>query len=173
MLVKYGGLNNKYLFILIVLLSCSCNFELTNHLRELNKINSQISINNWKILTNEKDKRELRYLLRKYEGDTTYYLKFRKVFHDSIFNPGKDYYVVTDFTKEYVSDSVIHFIHQSSDTNYYYKAPISNPDSLVFIVGKYYYLCRNGKLSAPQMKYYYENEDSLKKVRGNELSEIP
>lgn len=162
------------LFMAFIIESCNYNTGLGNHLEHLKNLNGQILVNdNWKVLYKELDSIEERYLLKQIYGDTTFYLEFRYIKKDFITGEELNEYLIWTFTKEYKDNLFKHFIRSEIDTSYYYVSPLNNIDSLIFVVGKYYYLCSMGELSANQMSYFYKHEDSLRKVQGNELPALP
>jgi hypothetical protein len=71
----------------------------------------------------------------------------------------------------------------NNDTLYFYKcnsaslnkAP-GNPvefNNLKFKIGKYYYMYKRGRLNWGQKEYFENNMDSLTRIRGNDLPELP
>jgi len=127
----------------------------------------------WQILQHEYWSNEIFYSLVKRTPDTLYYLNFYKILHDSIFNPGEDICTISSYRKIFRDGIFEYVLNMITDTNYFYKYPINNPDSLIFIVGKYCYLFNKGNLSNKQKSFYFENRDSLKKIQGNNLPDLP
>jgi len=46
-------------------------------------------------------------------------------------------------------------------------------NNLKFEVGKYYYMYKRGRLNWGQKEYFENNMDSLTRIRGNDLPELP
>jgi len=115
-----------------------------------------------------------------YSGDEEYkYVKLSKESADTskILNyfyyedPG--IYQVDYYQINYKEGAFEHHIRIENDTLYHYKASIGNPKDKVFLVGQYYYLYSNNLLSPKQEQFFEQHKDSLIKVRGNNLSDLP
>jgi hypothetical protein len=127
----------------------------------------------WQILQHDYWSNNIFYSLVRRTPDTVYYLDINIVQHDSIWNPGEIVYSVSAFRKVFRNEGFEYVLNGLRDTNYYYKYPRNNPDSLVFITGKYYYLYRYNLLNFNQKNYYLKHADSLNKIKGNNLPIIP
>lgn len=174
-----GGLRvDKFFSLIAVVLTISCqhsNNDLLNHLTQVRIINPMIPKDGWEIQNHEYWSSTIDYSLVRKNSDTIYYLRFKKILHDSIFNKGDDLYSILYYRKEF-KDSKFEFVLDlglNSDTNYFFKRSFTNPDSLIFIRGKYCYLFKNGYLNNDQSGFYFKNKDSLKRVKGDNLPKLP
>lgn len=163
-----------------VLLLISCNTDdLELQLLEMQKENNQIELKGWEVKQKFTNAQVTEYSLRKMIGDTTYSFSF------SFFKNGNDkLYNIDDYIKSYsVNDSTYEMALLNSDTLYFFKCssaslnkasgiPIES-NNLKFEVGKYYYMYKRGRLNWGQKQYFETNKDSLIRVRGNDLPELP
>lgn len=164
------------ILILIIFFIAGCSFkgnELKNHLEKLKERYPTISVNGWEILDFENYLNKACYTLKRTNSDTTVYMETCKVSHDSIWNPGDDYYAIGSYRKSYSNGQYEHIINGFEDTNYHIKYMFAKPDSIIFISGKYYYQYRYGLLNKNQKTFYVNHSDSLDKLRGNDLPELP
>jgi hypothetical protein len=177
MLKKY----NKMIIIFIVsfLLNNSCsNIILNNYVKEVKKINNRVTLNDWSIYQKYtiSDGTSFFYL-KKNKNDTIYRLQF------SYYKKNKevnflDYYISYCVNDDYYELSLV-----NDDTLYFYtcknsdydegRGPFRNFDRMNFITGKYYFMCKFGKLYAEQRNYFENHKDSLTKIRGNDLPDLP
>jgi hypothetical protein len=127
----------------------------------------------WNLVSYDSSYGEMRFTLIRNLKDTVYWLSFSKQLPDTIFNFDDSYYLINYYIKEYADDNYRHHLRMANDTQYYYKKPLNNLDSLIFIKGKYQYLFNKGKLSSNQLDYFMLNKDSLRKVKGDSLPELP
>jgi len=165
--------DKKYIFI-ILFISCSSHQKnITIDFSKLRKINPIIDEAGWKVVKTEKWSNTIEYTLQKKEKDTNELLVFQKLLYDSIFNPGDVKYGLVIFQKKFKDKKFGYVVSFGSDTNYYYKYYLDRPDSMIFIVGKYLYLAYYHKLSKVQKMYFFAHKDSLKKIRGNDLPDLP
>lgn len=166
------------LLSIFLLIGCATN-NLETHLKEIQKENSQIEVKGWDVNKNSTTDIETYYSLRKQIGDTTYSLSF------SYFKNGNDkFYKIDDYIKSYsVNDSVYEMALLNSDTLYFFKCSSASLNkapgipvefnNLKFEVGKYYYMYKRGRLNWGQKEYFENNMDSLTRIRGNDLPELP
>lgn len=84
-------------------------------------------------------------------------------------------YVPWELHKRYENSGLQHIISYGKglDTLYYYKATLFGDMHKIFITGKYYYEYENHELSNNQRKYFLNHYDSLLRVKGNKLPELP
>ena len=166
------------LLSIFLLIGCTTN-NLESHLKEIQKENSQIDVKGWDVIKNSTTDIETYYSLRKQIGDTTYTLSF------SYFNNGnKKFYKIDDYIKSYnVNDSTYEMALLDNDTLYFFKCNSSalnkapgipvEFNNLKFELGKYYYMYKRGRLNWGQKEYFENNRDSLIRIRGNDLPDIP
>lgn len=166
------------LLSIFLLIGCTTN-NLETHLKEIQKENSQIDVKGWDVIKNSTTDIETYYSLQKQIGDTTYSLSF------SYFKNGNDnFYKIDDYIKAYsVNDSVYEMALLNSDTLYFFKCSSASLNkapgipvefnNLKFEVGKYYYMYKRGRLNWGQKEYFENNMDSLTRIRGNDLPELP
>ena len=110
------------------------------------------------------------YYFKKREKDTLYLLGFEYYSskHDTIFIP-------KEFYKRYENDAFQHVIlfGENGDTLFHYKADLFGSLKKVFISGKYYYQVLFFEINSKQLKYFEKHKDSLIRVKGNNLPELP
>ena len=168
------GKKNITMIFLIFILCCSIeNGELKHHLEKLQQRYSSIQTSGWKVLNYDQEPNTICYTLERKNLDTIVFMEFCKVLHDSIWNPGEEYYAVVAYRKLYKERDFEHIIYGIQDTGYHIKYPINQPDSIIFISGKYFYQWRYGLLNKDQKTFYVNHSDSLEKLRGNDLLELP
>jgi len=172
------SLSKIVLLSFLLLNGCATN-NLESYLKEIQKENIQIDIKDWDVVKNSTTDIEIYYSLRKMIGDTTYSLSF------SYFKNGSErFYKADDYIKSYtVSDSTYEMALLNNDTLYFFKcnsASLNNAPSspvefnnLNFEMGKYYYMYKRGRLNWGQKEYFENNMDSLTRIRGNDLPELP
>ena len=158
---------------------CTSIGKLNSHLIELNKINSHISLSGWSLVQEFKWDFEYHYNLKRQGGNISQWLNFMHVV-----SPDTNYYHIFRCFEYYTIDDCFYqtsFINCDTLYSFIYKNPPENfcpggyvhPDSLDYIVGKYYYMYKYGFLSIQQIEYFKENRDSLIRIRGNDLPELP
>lgn len=171
--------SSKFILIsLFFLIGCTPN-NLETHLKEIRKENNQIDVKGWDVIKNSTTDIETYYSLRKQIGDTTYSLSF------SYFKNGNDkFYKMDDYIKSYcVNDSTYEMALLNSDTLYFFKCNSASLNkapgipveynNLKFEIGKYYYIYKRGSLNWGQKEHFENNMDSLTRIRGNDLPELP
>lgn len=162
--------------IVLLLFFCGCSsqeIELKQHLINLKERYPTISTSGWNILNYEQGPNTICFTLQRKNLDTIVFMESCKVLHDSIWNPGEEFYVITHYAKEYIMNEFKHILYGITDTNYHIKSPLEKPDSIIFISGKYFYQRRNGLLNRNQETFYINHSDSLDKLKGNDLPELP
>lgn len=82
-------------------------------------------------------------------------------------------YQIDCYQINYEEGEFEHQVRIEKDTLYHYKVPIDKPNDKIFLVGQYYYLYSNNLLNPKQKQYFEEHKDSLIKVRGNNLPDLP
>jgi len=170
------SLGKFLIFILICVFAISCSGQegtLNKHLNMLHKRYPMISKTGWKVLESYNHRNLINFSLSNEIMDTLIYMEFSKVIHDSIWNPGEEFYTITAYSKIFKEGQYEHVINGIPDTNYHIMYPISNRDSIIFISGKYYYQFRYNKINSKQENFYIDNHDSLNKLKGNALPELP
>lgn len=164
----------KHCFIFMVAFS-SCNTKeeriLKSHIDFIHQINNNIPNKEWMIDVFsypvwEDDYKE--FLVSKTYTDTTYILKFGKydtvsdfrfVYFERRFkHDDRKYYLTTNLH----SDTLLLYYHAVNDS--------LNPQ---FEVGKYRYLAQNGGLSDEQLMFFNLYSDSLTRIKGNKLPDLP
>ncbi len=90
-------------------------------------------------------------------------------------NEKDTFYIPRELYKKYESEGFLYILSlgKSSDTLYFYKAALFDDLHKIFIRGKYYYKYINHELSNNQRKYFLNHYDSLIRVKGNKLQELP
>jgi len=164
------------LFIILSSICCKTNRpEYRSLIKKARDINSSIPDVKWRIHQYYYSDVEDYFALLSEQKDTSYFLKmYKSNLPDSI--AVRRFYLY--FEKTYtIKDTVYKLILDSSDTLCYYRYPINNPEEKDFIVGKYHYLFSNTqeleKFSLGQYNYFITHQDSLIKIRGNDLPELP
>lgn len=160
-----------------ICLSCS-DHTIEEHLIQLNKINNQIDTDDWQVTLNAHSETESFFGLRKQVSDTIISLGFSCLRKDSGI-----YYIIDGFTKSFENDDLYHeWSMYNYDTLYFFRRRIGLKndsvhlvpiDSLDFTVGKYYYLYLHNGVNLAQQQYFMVHKDSLLKIRGNNLPNLP
>jgi len=89
---------------------------------------------------------------------------FNKVFELEKQNDTLSLYRLISFNK---SDTLYDYTISGNKGNYY------DFNKMVFQKGRYYFLYKMNKLNLKEQKYYEKYRDSLNKIRGNNLPELP
>ncbi|MFO7790106.1 MAG: hypothetical protein R6V32_06005, partial [Bacteroidales bacterium] len=108
------------------------------------------------------------------------FISFSSIENDTI----NGFYTVNDLIKSYTTDNMyFEMVLFNEDTLYFYscnknilsKDPGTPIDlnNLNFKFGKYYYLYSKGKFNLGQKHYFENNKDSLIKVKGNNIPDLP
>ncbi len=159
---------------LMILLGCSHeDIKLKHHLVNLQERYPIIPTSGWKVLNYDQGPNTICYTLERKNLDTIVFMESCRVLHDSIWNPGEEFYVISAYSKTYLDNDFKYILNGIPDTNYYVKFAIKKPDSIIFISGKYYYQWRYGLLNKNQKTFYVNHSDSLEKLKGNILPELP
>lgn len=164
-------------FMVVVFISsfgCRSDERIECHLQTLNEINSNISTGQWRIFDGFVDEQEEHFELERQKADTSYFLAF------SYFPPSEKY-IIDGFSQSFIVDGHYHELSiYNNDTMYHFFSTIDHDKSRsfsfedrCFIVGKYYFLYQDGWLSEQQKEYFEQHKDSLTKVRGNEIADLP
>lgn len=181
----------KYLKIIVLILisiSCTTQIKLKNDLKEIEKINTTIKEYQVEILdkclkrdvsmcnesiSGNMDQYTVSYLLEK--SDTIISI----VYSCREYN-GKKIYRDCTVAKQYCERGLMHEISLFNKDTLYHFTSKSEEAARFFVdykfkVGKYYYMfmCNNGLLSEGQRIYFLQHIDSLIKVRGDTLPELP
>lgn len=160
-------------FLLFLYLINSCTLLKKDSLDIVAK-NLDLNPTDWKFIQKvSESKNNTFYYYENRKGDTTTTLQYYYFSRSDTFKLGclrKEYeidslnYVVelnrnkdTLLFMSYLKDSV-HFSYSSK--KHFYK-------------GKYYFLAEYGKLSLGQLQYYWKHKDSLIRVKGNDLPDLP
>ena len=156
-------MNKLFLTIsLLLLLSCNNEISLDDALMKISK-ETPITLDNWEVAEKLGSKGHWSYVLMQTKSDTTHIINFNidnqdvsLFYHDIRFS---------DTNYDY-------FLRRKSDTSYFYK--INKLDSVTtFIQGEYNFKDRRMKHTTGQMEYYRLHQDSLDKIKGNNLPELP
>lgn len=167
----------RFSLTIFILFSGCTERELTTHLIEINKLNYQIQQDDWEVITKTTLDDDTYFYLEKRISDTIYSLAFT-------YFKAKQKYIIDGYTKSYKANSIYHEMALlNNDTLYFFTKPTSGDiidegkyihiDSLNFIMGKYYYIYRMGRLNSRQRLYFDMNMDSLIRIRGNNLPRLP
>ena len=176
MLRKSGASKSRALLLLIfILFSCNTQDESTLklHLYEVKKINPHIPISGWNVLYYDSGIKEIKYILTKSIGDTLYNLSFVEDLQDSSMQDQTSNYYIEFFTKEFSDQGKNFYLKMTEDTNFFFYTLAEAPDSMIFIQGKYLFMFNRGMLRSCQFDYFMLNADSLIRVKGNTLPELP
>lgn len=172
------SLNKIVLLVFLIFNGCTSS-TLESYLKEIQKENSQIDIKGWDVVKKSTTDVEIYYSLQKKIRDTTYSLSF------SYFGNGSErFFTVDDYIKSYtVNDSTYEMALSNNDTLYFFKCNstfLNNApgipvefSNLNFVKGKYYYMYKRGCLNWGQKDFFENNLDSLIRIRGNDLPELP
>lgn len=163
--------------VFISSIGCSSDERIERHLQTLHEINSNISTGQWKVLDGFVDEQEEHFELEKQRADTdtSYCLSFS-------YFPLSEKYVIDGFSQSFKKkDNYYHemSIHNNDTIYHFFCTEAVSKERMIpinerhFITGKYYYLYHDGWLSEQQMRYFELHEDSLTKVRGNSIIELP
>lgn len=179
------------ILVLFAVFGCKQNLEkhanLEQHVSEIARINTSIEGNDWTVSQLYEsagqtiDTKSHNYVITRTDGDTTLLTSFVYFLSEK-----QDPYFVDDLIKYYEDDSLFYeFALFSKDTLYYFycdKQMVEDQEDRVcrfdyegftFIVGKYYFLRKYCLMSAERMDYFDQNSDSLTRVRGTNLPELP
>ncbi|MCK4638295.1 MAG: hypothetical protein KAT33_02635 [Bacteroidales bacterium] len=170
-----------FVFIIIIIFSCSNKRKIIDkHINNLYLQYPFFDKNNWELQSDYIFNYSIPggiICLEKKDGDTIKYLTFQ-IIRDK--NEMK--YFVNNHRYEFSDSLYFHEIYiYGRDTLCYF---VQNKDNMIdkyFIIGKYYYQYEidksdHSKLyssSKGQSTYYLLNKDSLIKIRGNDLPELP
>ncbi len=146
------------------------------HLSNLEKY-GYIKNTTWTKVNSYLDKDEEYYYLQNIKNDTFKYFSFY------YYPKNNRYYVLEQVVRYLNNDTIYETALSKEDTLYFYKQIHKTRDLLepastsiedkIFISGKYYYLNLYGKLSTKQQEFFLEYKDSLTKLKGNTLQELP
>lgn len=170
----------KLCVIGFILSHISCVSEqdiLSKHLSHLVKVNSKISLDEWQVRQHYSTEMDDYYCLSRPERDTLYLLMFS-------YFPKSKLYKCESYIKSYINEGVYHELSLlNKDTLYYFTAkrnvnPFVNDDLIRreeqnFKVGLYYFLSKQGKYNWRQMEFYESHKDSLMRIKGNRLPQLP
>ena len=89
-------------------------------------------------------------------------------------------FAIVEFMKRYKDQEFNYTLQMDTDTLFFYKSPINQPEKKIFEVGKYYYIFSTfnedkyiREIKDCQLEYFFENMDSLKRIRGDSLQDLP
>lgn len=159
----------KYLIVLtVIIFLVSCK---NKYINELMKMSSFINNKEWNF--SHIDNGRKIYIINQKNENIYSEIKFRV----DNFKGMQDFIIEYHFTRKEV-DGVFEYLHFSRfDTLCYY---FENKGVRDFVFGKYYYLYEIERLESDdfdpepeQIDYYYKYRDSLRKVHGNDLPELP
>lgn len=168
----------KTIYILIItilfLISCKNNESYETYMSDIRQIYPQIKEGEWYIYNRQEFDDEKLYQQQLIQNDTAYNLNL-SVFSKEMmkeFNFENKYNV--ELYKEY-SDSVYKYELKmnNSDTVHYFRTPINKENERFYFIGKYRYLFEEKQLNPCQVDYYLKHTDSLNKVKGNNVPDLP
>lgn len=161
------------LFLTIFTWNHYCD-NIDHHIQEIHKLNKSIPLKGWEEeFIKEESPVFKNYLLFNVIDDTIFNIDF-DVFFD--LQSQKYEYRILKFWKRFNDDSYEYHLLMNIDTLYFYITPINKSEEKYFFQGKYYYMYsspREYKFKECQYKYFIENMDSLIKVKGNDLPDLP
>lgn len=170
--------------MMLTLVSCmNREQKLEMHFNNLHSINTNLSTTGWEIYnpTLWLYEKEGCIQAKKEITDTTMYLNL-------YYTKKKDKYeYIGKITKTFLVDSVCYRLNMTifGDTSYFYKYSANkimcndfrylSLDEIEFIVGEYLYILMHEDYNLPEEQRYFlfENIDSLRKVRGDNLPPLP
>jgi hypothetical protein len=135
----------------------------------LEKIDKSLLYHNdyqgWKLVREIKNEWDNDYIIEKTDKDTLKILLFLEGKKDGSIRP-------YEYKKRYPCNGVdTCFLEMTSqDTLFYYR---EKEGLKIFEVGEYAYLFTHMKMDSIELDYYLKHEDSLRRVRGNNLPKLP
>lgn len=150
------------------------NCPYSSSLKNAKDLNSNIPDVKWEVYQYYFSDVEDYFALLSEQDDTSYYLRmFKSNLPDSILH--RKFYLL--FEKEYTKTDTTYKLIMDTDTLCYFKYPVYDSSQKYFIVGKYYYLfsdpCEMERFTICQHSFFQVHLDSLVKIKGNELPELP
>ena len=148
--------------------------ELEFHLGKIGTFCPAIHVGDWNIVDYDKNNNSTTFHILRSEKDTIMELSFI-YFHKGNRCFFSDKYYFNFFSKNYSIGDTIYSIgfENCADTLYYCKWNKEKAREKEFTVGKYYWQSLQGQYSVEQSNYYFLKRDSLDKVRGNNLPDLP
>jgi hypothetical protein len=160
---KRSGSLSFSLFCLITLL-VSCRNQWS---QSFNKINGNLlygnSHDNWELIQFDNHSPwDKKYTLKKVDGDTTKILFF--------FEDKNGVAEITEYKKLYPCGLDTCFLEMTGlDTLYFYKQQMSKR---TFFIGEYAFLFSHFKMDTIDAAFYLKYEDSLRRIKGNNLPKL-
>ncbi len=152
------------LFCLFIILFSSCSEQWKVDVRKLNIKEINEVYYDWELVDYSKLNSFNRYRVSKIDGDTVKILDF------TVSDSNSEIY---GYTKEFPcgeADTCVLYTDPPNDTIYYYKR--SNYQNY-FYVGEYNFRFINLQLDKSEYDYYLYFKDSLSRVKGNGLPNLP
>lgn len=169
--------------IFLVLLFCGCKItKLRRHLEKIHSIDESIDTRGWSIRHYSKFEDAELYNLVKRVDDTTF--RFEFWYYDSNstwYSRTRQHYQIDEYYITYLKNQLYNeTLLLKGDTMYSYSCDTSDYklvyddiSNLDFEVGKYYFLSKFCHISYGQREYFNQHMDSLVRIRGNNLPELP
>lgn len=149
------------------IISCSGNKEIDLHLGNIQKSNKSIPVDGWKLVRYFNDDRGIGYDLTR----DSYNENSRLCFHHDKKN---DKYFIEYFIKKYRDNQFAYNLEiNQADTLYFYKSPLKDLNTKIFIMGEYQFLYMHNKLNPGQREYFRIHSDSLREIKGDNLPLLP
>lgn len=151
--------------LIVAFLLNSCKDRWLSAFEKINDPNLRnVPVDNWIFVQEMKDRYGDFYTVKALFQDTSYVL----FFYESIFDGSVNIQRIRKrFSCEY---DTCHLEMDSKDTLYFYK---ENPSGIKdFVVGEYAYRFERLLLDSVELEIYLNKEDSLRKLRGNNLPKL-
>lgn len=168
MILRINNNNNVVVMLVSTFLLFSCNPPIETWERELDEFDKQTLYNNdpsgWHLLQEIPTKFTTEYTIEKIENDTLKILYFGTA-------TDEENYII-EYRKRFPCgemDTCFINIHPELDTLFYYK---QSNGIKKFVVGEYSYRFINQMFSAEEQEFFFLHEDSLRRVRGNNLPKL-
>jgi len=165
---------------IIIIFFCGCNRckpkdKLYTPLLNMAKaVNKNIPDVNWEVLQSYSTDIEDYIALSYNQHDTSFFLRLYKSNLSDTLSLRKFYLI---FEKSYSINDTVYKLIMDTDTLCYYKYPAFDSIQKSFFVGKYYFQYSDPyemeRFKLGQHSFFQNHLDSLVKIRGNDLPELP
>lgn len=172
--IKYLVKTITTISIFILIISCTNGQKSNDKSIKLicNKYNFLPS-DNWEIVEQIATNCDLDLAMLRNQSDTSIYLSayisYINCTQDSVFILLKDYIKIYNCN----SKKCFMAFDETNSPIYQYFLFDENKDSIIFDFGKYRYLYDKDYLNRRQRLYYEQNKDSLERIRGNSIPDLP